>query len=152
MASEKRPFSHITVNVEEEDDLVIQAGAVDAGAPSSDEAAPSDGGAPDVALSADAARAGDREEACPVHADDDRDADLDSDEGAPASEQAPSSAHADAGDEGDAPARPASAGRAHEGTSLQDLESSKMGGLQKAIVAVAVLAVVGFAVYYIFFR
>ena len=30
MASEKRPFSHITVNVEEEDDLVIQAGAVDA--------------------------------------------------------------------------------------------------------------------------
>ena len=143
MASEKRPFSHITVNVEEEDDLVIQAGAVDAGAPSSDEAAPSDGGAPDVAPSADAARAGDREEACPEHADDDRDADL---------EPAPSSAHADAGDEEDAPARPASAGRAHEGTSLQDLESSKMGGLQKAIVAVAVLAVVGFAVYYIFFR
>ena len=132
MASEKRPFSHITVNVEEEDDLVIQAGAVDAGAPSSDEAAPSDGGAPDVAPSADAARAGDREEACPEHADDDRDADLDSDE--------------------DAPARPASAGRAHEGTSLQDLESSKMSGLQKAIVAVAVLAVVGFAVYYIFFK
>ena len=87
-----------------------------------------------------------------MHADDDRDADLDSDEDPPASEQAPSSAHADAGDEVDAPARPASAGRAHEGTSLQDLESSKMGGLQKAIVAVAVLAVVGFAVYYIFFR
>ena len=133
MASEKRPFSHITVNVEEEDDLVIQAGAVDA-------------------PSADAARAGDREEACPEHADDDRDADLDSNEDAPASEPAPSSAHSDAGDEEGAPARPASAGRAHEGTSLQDLESSKMGGLQKAIVAVAVLAVVGFAVYYIFFR
>ncbi|MEE0844708.1 MAG: hypothetical protein U0L71_00735 [Eggerthellaceae bacterium] len=63
----------------------------------------------------------------------------------------------------DAPARPARASlhsgdpadrvalQQHGETSLEDLESSKMGGLQKAIVAIAAVALVAFAVYYICF-
>lgn len=144
MASDKRPFTHITVNADEEDDLVIQAGAVSAGEPSCGGGDPSGEDAASGGASADA----DHADALREHGDDDRDADLDADEDAAALE----AARSDASEEEGASVRRAGAEKPREGTSLQDLENAKMGGLQKAIVAVAVLAVVAFAVYYIFFR
>lgn len=151
MVSDKRPFTHITVNAEEEDDLVIQAGAVSADETSYGGGVPSGEDAASGGVSAGADHAGVYGDALREHGDDDLDADLDADEDAAASEAARSPQSGASGGEG------ASVGRAgvdkpHEGTSLQDLESAKMGGLQKAIVAVAVLAVVAFVVYYIFFR
>lgn len=148
MASDKRPFTHITVNADEEDDLVIQAGAVSAGEPSCGGGDPSGEDAASGGASADADHAEGCADALREHGDDDRDADLDADEDAAASEAACS----DASEEEGASVRRAGAEKPREGTSLQDLENAKMGGLQKAIVAVAVLAVVAFAVYYIFFR
>ena len=147
MVSDKRPFTHITVNAEEEDDLVIQAGAVSADETSYEGGVPSGEDAASGGVSAGADHAGVYGDALREHGDDD----LDADEDAAASEAARSPQSGASEGEG------ASVGRAgvdkpHEGTSLQDLESAKMGGLQKAIVAVAVLAVVAFVVYYIFFR
>lgn len=147
MAAEKRPFLHIAVSDGEEDDLVIQAGSVPAAGPRSAEADEAEGG-----VGSGAAFDGAREDAC-EGAVADGDAGLDDERPAEA-EEAPSPRKGEASDEGEkAPsAQGARAERERDATSLQDLESSKMGGLQKAIVAVAVLAVIGFAVYYVFFR
>lgn len=157
MAADKRSFSHITVTDEEEDDLVILAGAPSgdadgagaAEAPGDDASRGASGRGAAEAPSCEAAAAREGLEAAgePDGADADggRDAEEDRDGSGKA---APS--------EGTARAEGAAgSGRAKEKrseTSLQDLESSKMGGMQKAIVAIAVLAIIGFAVYYMFFR
>lgn len=147
MAAEKRPFLHIAVSDGEEDDLVIQAGSVPATDFSSAEADEAGG---DVGSRAAFGGAYERADAEGVVAD--GDAGLD-DERSAETEGTPSLQEGKTSDENEnASVQGVRAERERDATSLQDLESSKMGGLQKAIVAVAVLAVIGFAVYYIFFR
>lgn len=41
--------------------------------------------------------------------------------------------------------------RAYQGTTLEDIQSSKMPNTQVAIIVVAVLAIIAFAVWYAFF-
>lgn len=124
MAFQSKGFSHIAVS-EEEDDLVIQAGAYDRG---SNEDSACDTGADAGAerdVAGDCPPAAEPEEAFQSHADD-------------ASGKAESQT-AKKPDE------------ARMGTSLEDLEDAKMGTLQKVIVAVAAAAIVAFAVYYLCF-
>ena len=139
MSAEKRSFSRISVSAEEEDDLVIEAGAVAAAGAADDADEATEGPRTEAAPSAGerSADAGALSDA--ADADQDGDADVDAEDGG---------APADAG-AGQAERR----GRGERaGTSLEDLETAKMGGRQKAIVAIAALAVIGFAVYYMFFR
>lgn len=157
MAADKRSFSHITVTDEEEDDLVIRAGAPSGGADGAGAAeapgadAPREASGRDGAAEAPSCEVAVREvlgaagEPDGADADEYRDAEEDRDGGGKA---APSEGAARA--EGAAGSGRAKGKRPE--TSLQDLESSKMGGMQKAIVAIAVLAIIGFAVYYMFFR
>lgn len=154
MAADKRSFSHITVTDEEEDDLVIRAGAPSGDADGAGAAEAPGDDAPRGASGRGGAGAAEAP-SCEAAA---------AREGLEAAGE-PGGADADGGRDGSEKAAPsegaaraegaAGPGRAKEKrpeTSLQDLESSKMGGMQKAIVAVAVLAIIGFAVYYMFFR
>lgn len=158
MAADKRSFSHITVTDEEEDDLVIRAGAPSgdadgagaAEAPGADaprEASGRDGAAEAPSCEAAAAREGLEAAGEPDGAGAVEGRDVEEDRsGSGKAAQSEGAARAEGA---------AGSGRAKEKrpeTSLQDLESSKMGGMQKAIVAIAVLAIIGFAVYYMFFR
>lgn len=126
MADEKA-FSHITVSTDDEDDLVIQAGAraTSRSAPAASEPSPAE--APSVTV--------------PVEAT------------APATSEpvAEGASEAEQGDAREAEAddvAPASGvtGREDE---LKDLESTPMSPVQKAVLAVALLFVVGFAIYYV---
>lgn len=53
----------------------------------------------------------------------------------------------------DKPARkaPAPARKGYEETTLADLEDTKMSGMQKGIIAVALIGIVAFIVYYVAF-
>ena len=53
----------------------------------------------------------------------------------------------------DKPARkaPAPARKCYEETTLADLEDTKMSGMQKGIIAVALIGIVAFIVYYVAF-
>ena len=53
----------------------------------------------------------------------------------------------------DKPARKTSAParKGYEETTLEDLESTKMSGMQKGIIAVALIGIVAFIVYYVAF-
>lgn len=114
MDTDKQTFSRIAVSAEEDDDFVLQAGAVPfetEGDPSADHG----GSVGDVRADGETGWPAPRESRPPC-----------------------------------GEAAPVETGSS--GTSLEDLEGFKMGGLQKAIVAVAVLSVIGFAIYYMFFR
>ena len=54
----------------------------------------------------------------------------------------------------DKPARkaPAPARKGYEETTLADLEDTKMSGMQKGIIAVALIGIVAFIVYYVAFK
>ena len=135
MTGDAQKFSHISVASDDEDDVVIEAGAPrsrsygegeSASQPSGDEAAASE-------VATEAAEAGGGEgssepspQAC-----------------APASERA-----AKAGKPAKASA---SARKGYEETTLEDLESTKMSSMQKGIIAVALIGIVAFIVYYVAF-
>ena len=135
MTGDAQKFSHISVASDDEDDVVIEAGAPrsrsygegeSASQPSGDEAAASE-------VATGAAEAGGGEgssepspQAC-----------------APASERA-----AKAGKPAKASA---STRKGYEETTLEDLESTKMSSMQKGIIAVALIGIVAFIVYYVAF-
>ena len=135
MTGEAQKFSHISVASDDEDDVVIEAGAPrfrsygegeSAAQPAGDEAAASaanktsavDGGEG----FADRASAG----AAPAER-----------VSTPAPERAAKA---------DKPAR-----KGYEETTLADLEDTKMSGMQKGIIAVALIGIVAFIVYYVAF-
>lgn len=135
MTGDAQKFSHISVASDDEDDVVIEAGAPrfrsygegeSAAQPAGDEAAASavnktsvvDGGEG----FADRASAG----AAPAER-----------VSAPAPERAAKA---------DKPAR-----KGYEETTLADLEDTKMSGMQKGIIAVALIGIVAFIVYYVAF-
>lgn len=135
MTGDAQKFSHISVASDDEDDVVIEAGAPrfrsygegeSAAQPAGDEAAASAANKTSVVDGgegfADRASAG----AAPAER-----------VSTPAPERA-----AKAGK----PAR-----KGYEETTLADLEDTKMSGMQKGIIAVALIGIVAFIVYYVAF-
>ena len=142
MTGDAQKFSHISVAPDDEDDVVIEAGAPrfrsygegeSAAQPAGDEAAASAANMTSVVDGgegfADRASAG----AAPAER-----------VSTPAPERAAKA---------DKPARKASAParKGYEETTLADLEDTKMSGMQKGIIAVALIGIVAFIVYYVAF-
>lgn len=141
MTGDAQKFSHISVASDDEDDVVIEAGAPrfrsygegeSAAQPAGDEAAASAANkSPWLTVEgfADRASAG----AAPAER-----------VSTPAPERAAKA---------DKPARkaPAPARKGYEETTLADLEDTKMSGMQKGIIAVALIGIVAFIVYYVAF-
>lgn len=141
MTGDAQKFSHISVASDDEDDVVIEAGAPrfrsygegeSAAQPAGDEAAASAANKTSVVGGegfADRASAG----AAPAER-----------VSTPAPERAAKA---------DKPARkaPAPARKGYEETTLADLEDTKMSGMQKGIIAVALIGIVAFIVYYVAF-
>ena len=135
MTGDAQKFSHISVVSDDEDDVVIEAGAPrvrsygegeSAAQPAGDEAAASAANKTSVVAGgegfADRASAG---------------AALAERVSTPAPERAAKA---------DKPAR-----KGYEETTLADLEDTKMSGMQKGIIAVALIGIVAFIVYYVAF-
>lgn len=135
MTGDAQKFSHISVAFDDEDDVVIEAGAPrfrsygegeSAAQPAGDEAAASAVNKTSVVAGgegfADRASAG----AAPAER-----------VSTPAPERAAKA---------DKPAR-----KGYEETTLADLEDTKMSGMQKGIIAVALIGIVAFIVYYVAF-
>ena len=135
MTGDAQKFSHISVASDDEDDVVIEAGTPrfrsygegeSASQPAGDEAVAS--AAANVAAAADG---GEGPSESPSRAS------------TPAPERA---AKADKPAKASAPAR-----KGYEETTLEDLESTKMSGMQKGIIAVALIGIAAFIVYYVAF-
>lgn len=135
MTGDAQKFSHISVASDDEDDVVIEAGAPrsrsygegePAAQPSGDEAA-----ARAAATEATAVDGGEGSSESPSRAF------------TPAPERA---AKADKPAKASAPAR-----KGYEETTLEDLEGTKMSGMQKGIIAVALIGIAAFIVYYVAF-
>lgn len=135
MTGDAQKFSHISVASDDEDDVVIEAGAPrfrsygegeSAAQPAGDEVAASAANKTSVVDGgegfADRASAG----AAPAER-----------VSTPAPERAAKA---------DKPAR-----KGYEETTLADLEDTKMSGMQKGIIAVALIGIVAFIVYYVAF-
>lgn len=135
MTGDAQKFSHISVTSDDEDDVVIEAGAPrfrsygegeSAAQPAGDEAAASAANKTSVVDGgegfADRASAG----VAPAER-----------VSTPAPERAAKA---------DKPAR-----KGYEETTLADLEDTKMSGMQKGIIAVALIGIVAFIVYYVAF-
>lgn len=135
MTGDAQKFSHISVASDDEDDVVIEAGTPrfrsygegePAAQPAGDEAP-----ARAAATEATAADGGEGSSEPPSRA----------------STSAPErAAKADKPAKASAPAR-----KGYEETTLEDLESTKMSGMQKGIIAVALIGIVAFIVYYVAF-
>lgn len=135
MTGDAQKFSHISVASDDEDDVVIEAGAPrsrsygegeSVSRPARDEAP-----ARAAATEATAADGGEGSSEPPSRAS------------TPAPERA---AKADKPAKASAPAR-----KGYEETTLEDLEGTKMSGMQKGIIAVALIGIVAFIVYYVAF-
>ena len=135
MTGDAQKFSHISVASDDEDDVVIEAGAPrsrsygegeSASQPAGDEAP-----ARAAATVATAADGGEGPSEPPSRAS------------TPAPERA---AKADKPAKASAPAR-----KGYEETTLEDLEGTKMSGMQKGIIAVALIGIAAFIVYYVAF-
>lgn len=135
MTGDAQKFSHISVASDDEDDVVIEAGAPrfrsygegeSASQPAGDEAA-----ARAAATEATAVDGGEGSSESPSRAF------------TPAPERA---AKADKPAKASAPAR-----KGYEETTLEDLEGTKMSGMQKGIIAVALIGIAAFIVYYVAF-
>lgn len=133
MVPESKGFSHISVSPEEEDDLVIQAGAL----------APTKGSEPLGGVEGEDRSGGGNTRSPNILAD----ADFESQ---PAAAESALRMESESGAEG-IRENVGSHRKAVSETTLADLEGSKMPALQKVIVALAVVSVVGFAVYYVCF-
>ena len=135
MTGDAQKFSHISVASDDEDDVVIEAGAPrsrsygegeSVSQPARDEAL-----ARAAATEATAADGGEGSSESPSRAF------------TPAPERA---AKADKPAKASAPAR-----KGYEETTLEDLEGTKMSGMQKGIIAVALIGIAAFIVYYVAF-
>ena len=133
MTGDAQKFSHISVASDDEDDVVIEAGTPrfrsygegeSAAQPAGDEAT-------SAANKTAAAGGGEGSSEPPSRAS------------TPAPERA---AKADKPAKASAPAR-----KGYEETTLEDLESTKMSGMQKGIIAVALIGIAAFIVYYVAF-
>lgn len=133
MTGDAQKFSHISVASDDEDDVVIEAGAPRSR--SYGEGEPVSQPAGDEATSAAnktaAADGGEGSSEPPSRAS------------TPAPERA---AKADKPAKASAPAR-----KGYEETTLEDLEGTKMSGMQKGIIAVALIGIAAFIVYYVAF-
>lgn len=142
MTGDAQKFSHISVVSDDEDDVVIEAGAPrvrsygegeSAAQPAGDEAAASAANKTSVVAGGEGLAARASAGAAPAER-----------VSTPAPERAAKA---------DKPARKASAParKGYEETTLADLEDTKMSGMQKGIIAVALIGIVAFIVYYVAF-
>ena len=134
MTGDAQKFSHISVASDDEDDVVIEAGAprfrsYGEGEPA---AQPAGDEATSAANKTAAAGGGEGPSESPSRAS------------TPAPERAVKA---------DKPARRTSAParKGYEETTLEDLEGTKMSGMQKGIIAVALIGIAAFIVYYVAF-
>lgn len=133
MTGDAQKFSHISVASDDEDDVVIEAGtprfrSYEEGEPA---AQPAGDEATSAANKTAAVDGGEGSSEPPSRAS------------TPAPERA---AKADKPAKASAPAR-----KGYEETTLEDLEGTKMSGMQKGIIAVALIGIVAFIVYYVAF-
>ena len=142
MTGDAQKFSHISVASDDEDDVVIEAGAPRSRSYGEGESVsqPARDEAPARAANKTAAAGGgeglaDRASSGVASAER---------ASAPAPERAVKA---------DKPARKTSAParKGYEETTLEDLESTKMSGMQKGIIAVALIGIAAFIVYYVAF-
>ena len=133
MTGDAQKFSHISVASDDEDDVVIEAGAPRSRSYGEGESAarPAGDEATSAANKTAAADGGEGPSEPPSRAS------------TPAPERA---AKADKPAKASAPAR-----KGYEETTLEDLESTKMSGMQKGIIAVALIGIAAFIVYYVAF-
>lgn len=131
MTGDAQKFSHISVASDDEDDVVIEAGAPRFRSYGEGEPAAQPAG-DEAANKTFAAGGGEGPSESPSRAS------------TPAPERAVKA---------DKPARKASAParKGYEETTLEDLEGTKMSGMQKGIIAVALIGIVAFIVYYVAF-
>lgn len=134
MTGDAQKFSHISVASDDEDDVVIEAGtprfrSYGEGEPA---AQPAGDEATSAANKTAAAGGGEGPSESPSRAS------------TPAPERAVKA---------DKPARRTSAParKGYEETTLEDLEGTKMSGMQKGIIAVALIGIAAFIVYYVAF-
>lgn len=135
MTGDAQKFSHISVASDDEDDVVIEAGAPRSRSygegESASQLARDEAPASAAATEATAADGGEGSSEPPSRAS------------TPAPERAAKA---------DKPATAsASARKGYEETTLEDLESTKMSGMQKGIIAVALIGIAAFIVYYVAF-
>ena len=134
MTGDAQKFSHISVASDDEDDVVIEAGAPRSRSYGEGEPAAQPAGdeATSAANKTAAAGGGEGPSESPSRAS------------TPAPERAVKA---------DKPARRTSAParKGYEETTLEDLEGTKMSGMQKGIIAVALIGIVAFIVYYVAF-
>lgn len=134
MTGDAQKFSHISVASDDEDDVVIEAGAPRSRSYGEGESAarPAGDEATSAANKTAAADGGEGPSESPSRAF------------TPAPERAVKA---------DKPARKTSAParKGYEETTLEDLESTKMSGMQKGIIAVALIGIAAFIVYYVAF-
>ena len=135
MTGDAQKFSHISVASDDEDDVVIEAGAPRSRSYGEGESVsqPARDEAPARAAATEATAA----------------------DGGEGSSEPPSRAFTPAPEraaKADKPAKAsASARKGYEETTLEDLESTKMSGMQKGIIAVALIGIAAFIVYYVAF-
>ena len=141
MTGDAQKFSHISVASDDEDDVVIEAGAPRSRSYGEGESA-SQLARDEAPSAANKTAAADGGEGL---------ADRASSGVAPA-ERASTPAPERAA-KADKPARKASASarKGYEETTLEDLEGTKMSGMQKGIIAVALIGIAAFIVYYVAF-
>lgn len=136
MTGDAQKFSHISVASDDEDDVVIEAGAPRSRSYGEGESAsqPAGGEAAGSAAATEAAEA-------------------DGGEGPSESPSRASTPAPERAAKADKPARKTSAParKGYEETTLEDLEGTKMSGMQKGIIAVALMGIVAFIVYYVAF-
>lgn len=133
MTGDAQKFSHISVASDDEDDVVIEAGAPRSRSYGEGESAarPAGDKATSAANKTAAADGGEGPSEPPSRAS------------TPAPERAVKA---------DKPATAsASTRKGYEETTLEDLESTKMSGMQKGIIAVALIGIAAFIVYYVAF-
>lgn len=133
MTGDAQKYSHISVASDDEDDVVIEAGtprfrSYGEGEPA---AQPAGDETTSAANKTAAAAGGEGSSEPPSRAS------------TPAPERA---AKADKPAKASAPAR-----KGYEETTLEDLEGTKMSGMQKGIIAVALIGIAAFIVYYVAF-
>ena len=135
MTGDAQKFSHISVASDDEDDVVIEAGAPRSRSYGEGESASQPAGdeAPARAAATEATAA----------------------DGGEGSSEPPSRASTPAPEcaaKADKPATAsASTRKGYEETTLEDLESTKMSGMQKGIIALALIGIAAFIVYYVAF-
>ena len=140
MTGDAQKFSHISVASDDEDDVVIEAGAPRSRSYGEGEPASQPAGDEATSAANKTAAAGGGEGLADRASSGVASAERAS---APAPERA---AKADKPAKASAPAR-----KGYEETTLEDLEGTKMSGMQKGIIAVALIGIVAFIVYYVAF-